>query len=542
MSGRLVRRTRFLDDDLRARLIADWRASLLGHPPDPALDADLPPPWPEVRARGRVLLSPWRALTLDRPEAAERVLELLVARVHKAAWAAQRDPEHPSQSPLYVQRAEVEALPPEDLLRAAPALLQRLCQEARGGWGRFGALIPLAEGLLAQDPESIELTENRTSEIEALRAAILERWDQARAEEVAAFEAQALRRALSALEPELERRREAIRRITRLVGVGLEAVTRGADWSSGFWRPETFRVLEDIAARLEANPSLSQLAEQLGRYEEAEGRVVARERAAAQARRQLRPHRAGASEITGLHRSGDLDRLTAADLALLADPDTELLFYARLLERQLLTYEMRGEAWFEEPLPTRQLRPERPPQRGPVVLCLDTSASMQGAPEAVAKALTLAVLRVALRERRPCHLIQFSSANDLRELELSRFPAALEPLVDFLAGAFYGGTDPRPALERALERVEEGPFTRADILLVSDGVFELDPAFLQRLERARGRVGLRICGLIVGAHGQDPAFGFTDRSWRWTGGDGLEGAAELVRDLRGSGPQSERQS
>ncbi|MCB9744674.1 MAG: VWA domain-containing protein [Alphaproteobacteria bacterium] len=537
MSDALADRARFLDDAPRAALIEAWRAHLLEREPPP-LPA-LPAPWPELHRRILALLAPWRAEVRGRPEAAERVLELLVSRVHKAAWAAASAPEHPARRPLHRALAEAEELDSRAFARQAPALLAQLNAEAIGGHGRFGALGPVAERLV-QELDSIEITENLTQDCEALRAALLERWARSRDEEIAAFEAEHLGQALRALKPELERRRSAMARITRLLGVGLESVARGADWSSGFWRPETFRALEHIAERLEANPSLQQLAEALGRYEQAEQAL--QEQELRERRPQLKPQRGGASEIVGLHRGGELDRLTAADIGLLGDPDTELLFYARLLERQLLTYEMRGEAWFEEERPTRRLMPERSRRRGPIVICVDSSGSMQGEPERIAKTLTLAVLRVALRERRPCHLIQFSSANDLRELELSRFPAALEPLADFLAGAFHGGTDPRPALDRAMQRVESGPFARADLLLVSDGVFELDAAFLQRFDRAREAVGLQVHGLLIGAHSRAQGFDFADATWAWSGGDSLEGAAALTRSLRGSGPQSERKS
>ncbi len=45
---------------------------------------------------------------------------------------------------------------------------------------------------------------------------------------------------------------------------------------------------------------------------------------------------------------------------------------------------------------------------GPIILCLDTSGSMRGARETVAKALALECLRGAHRQRRACYLYAFS--------------------------------------------------------------------------------------------------------------------------------------
>lgn len=88
------------------------------------------------------------------------------------------------------------------------------------------------------------------------------------------------------------------------------------------------------------------------------------------------------------------------------DP-ARLLFMARRLERTLLSYERCG--WADD-LPTRvltrqELRPAA--EQGPILLCLDTSGSMQGEPESVAKALALEATRAALRQRRRCLLYAF---------------------------------------------------------------------------------------------------------------------------------------
>lgn len=51
---------------------------------------------------------------------------------------------------------------------------------------------------------------------------------------------------------------------------------------------------------------------------------------------------------------------------------------------------------------------------GPIILCLDTSGSMRGARETVAKALALECLRGAHRQRRACYLYAFSGPSGSR--------------------------------------------------------------------------------------------------------------------------------
>ncbi|GIL90546.1 hypothetical protein Vretifemale_18190 [Volvox reticuliferus] len=84
------------------------------------------------------------------------------------------------------------------------------------------------------------------------------------------------------------------------------------------------------------------------------------------------------------------------------------LHRVRRAERMLLSYDRTG--WLDDE-PARvtsrmEIRPAA--ELGPIILCLDTSGSMRGARETVAKALALECLRGAHRQRRACYLYAFS--------------------------------------------------------------------------------------------------------------------------------------
>jgi uncharacterized protein with von Willebrand factor type A (vWA) domain len=59
----------------------------------------------------------------------------------------------------------------------------------------------------------------------------------------------------------------------------------------------------------------------------------------------------------------------------------------------------------------QEIRPAA--EMGPIILCLDTSGSMRGAREVVAKALALECMRGAHRQQRPCYLYAFSGPGAL---------------------------------------------------------------------------------------------------------------------------------
>lgn len=152
-------------------------------------------------------------------------------------------------------------------------------------------------------------------------------------------------------------------------------------------------------------------------------------------------------ETRGLTRSGDLSRMLPVEARLLANSRREKnavsrkLFMARRAERMLLSYERAG--WVDDQ-PSRvtdrlELRPAS--EMGPIIVCLDTSASMLGPRETVAKSLTLECMRGAIRQQRRCLVYAFSGPGDVQELELGMGSDSITNLLNFLTMSFSGGTD-----------------------------------------------------------------------------------------------------
>ncbi|KAI7839236.1 hypothetical protein COHA_006934 [Chlorella ohadii] len=176
-----------------------------------------------------------------------------------------------------------------------------------------------------------------------------------------------------------------------------------------------------------------------------------------------------------------------------------MLFMARRAERQLMSYERTG--WVEDE-PARltgrmEVRPAA--ELGPIIVCLDTSGSMYGSREVVAKAVALECMRGAHRQQRRCYLYAFSGPGDVAELELGNDAASFSNLLKFLTSGFGGGTDVDAPLERSLERVSSEEWALADILMVTDGeIPQPSEQVLERLAAAHEELGLEVHGLLVG--------------------------------------------
>jgi uncharacterized protein with von Willebrand factor type A (vWA) domain len=210
-----------------------------------------------------------------------------------------------------------------------------------------------------------------------------------------------------------------------------------------------------------------------------------------------------------------------AELALLGDADTEDLFYQRLIERRLVSLELVGVG--DEGVAQGD-------RRGPVIACIDTSASMEGAPEFAAKALVLAICRKVIPKGRVVHLILFGGPGERTELRLRRGLGGLEGMLAFLQRSFHSGTDFDGPLLRAMDLLDEGELDTADVLVVTDGLCRAGPEVVDRVRQVRDKRGVRIWSVVFGhgdTRGVDP---FSDEVWKIDPTQAAAGAA-LVRGL-----------
>ena len=278
----------------------------------------------------------------------------------------------------------------------------------------------------------------------------------------------------------------------------------GFDLTRGLWQQTGWKELDSLRKKLQDLRELRDMVRSLGR---GSGRGPLR-RAPRQRERQNFPMGLVRSpmepeQTSGLCRSDDLSRMMPSEMVLLASksPQARLLHFARRAERTLLSYERVG--WAEEPAVTVEGFETRPAaESGPIIVCLDTSGSMMGARETVAKAMVLECMRQSRSQQRACYLYSFSGPGDCQELELKLNSSGLYGLLEFLTGSFHGGTDVDEPFNRALARLNEAEWSNADILLVTDGeIAPPEQSIIDSLNLAKEELGLKVHGLLVGEAG-----------------------------------------
>jgi uncharacterized protein with von Willebrand factor type A (vWA) domain len=299
--------------------------------------------------------------------------------------------------------------------------------------------------------------------------------------------------------------------ISEVFGALHSETSFGWDLSKGILKHVGWSKVEEMNKLLKSLPQIAAIAKALGRAKSSDKEVGPEERIMAKVsrvREELQwveaPH--ARTHTDGIHKSDDIPRMLPMEGSLYRHPVFRKLWKAKLIERTLACYQIKGiekrsifsEEWVEEEQVVRKKL-----ERGPIIVCLDTSGSMQGVPETVAKAITLEAMRLAHAEGRDCLLYAFSGYGDVTEHDLDLSPAGIESLCAFLCMSFHGGTDISGPISAATGKLGEAKWKRADIIMVSDGAFDVPGHTQETLEEAKKKHGLRVHGLLVsnGYHG-----------------------------------------
>lgn len=333
-------------------------------------------------------------------------------------------------------------------------------------------------------------------EREILEQNLLEEWRHGLARKVQAVEDAFLEEHFSGYASQLDSKVAKLQTLGELLAPVYNFI--GHVWSDhlGSWNRLSWQHLEAYAQTLQRDSSLRELAELLGRWSSSRQAYEERRLLGPSVKETWRPERYGKSEITGIHQSDDLSAMIPSEIALLSTPETETLFALKYVEKKLLTFQYRSQGKRAEVQQESRLRRTTVDERGPFIVVMDTSGSMFGGPERMAKALALAVLELALRQQRRAYLISFSTG--ISTFEMTGMEQDLTRMVEFLRMSFHGGTDLQPALRETLDVLEREAYRYADVLVISDFILpRIDRELSDRVEVLRKSRGVSFHSLYV---------------------------------------------
>ena len=357
----------------------------------------------------------------------------------------------------------------------------------------------------------LQPTEEQTGAFERILTDLLSQWDALLQTRILEFHLRRLDQHKQDYLERLGRKVEEYRQLRSILNPFTEYL--GWDMSRDLWQSTSFDVLRGYDALLADERSLQQLADLLGKMREAEIELEEETFEKTIVRQEWVTDEHSRAEIVGVRESSDLSHMLSSEAALLSQSDTETAFLKKFADHSLLTlqFEDRHLRRNEEKLMEIDRR-IRKRERGPFIVCVDTSQSMMGRPEEIAKVLTLGILKMAVESDRRAYLISFSTG--IQTLDLHDVANSIDELARFLNMSFYGGTDATLALYEALRQLRTHDYRDADVLMISDFVmYKIDRDVLDEIAHFQHNKATEFHSLALAREANAEVLGRFDTNW-----------------------------
>lgn len=201
------------------------------------------------------------------------------------------------------------------------------------------------------------------------------------------------------------------------------------------------------------------------------------------------------------------------------------LFKKQFIEKQLMQFDKHDFTNEKKEISQKDNLPQK--IKGPFIMVIDTSGSMEGKPEDVAKAMALSIMNVVSKENRKCFIISFSTQVEL--FDAGDIRNNWKQFYNFLSKSFHGGTDIDIALVESIKIATQPEFALADILFISDmQIGKLNPKIEQDVNLLKQK-GTKFYSLTIDNSFSAENISFLDRNWVYDGSQ--ESIDKIVFDL-----------
>jgi len=190
-------------------------------------------------------------------------------------------------------------------------------------------------------------------------------------------------------------------------------------------------------------------------------------------------------ELHSITQGADLNHVLPQELLALRRPALKLDFYRRMMEKQLLQYDLNHREYMGQ---------------GPIIVLIDTSSSMRGAREVWSKGLALGMAEIAEKERRSFSYALFASGRaDLITDDFQVGQRSPDKLIKLASEFIGGGTDFEQPLQWALGKLQESKFNKGDIVMITDGECAIGNEFLKEMQKVQEEKQIRIYSILIGS-------------------------------------------
>ncbi len=303
----------------------------------------------------------------------------------------------------------------------------------------------------------------------------------------------------------LVRMMDQVTRNMKMKGVSEQRAVQAWEMMKGAWTETEFeRKLNEMKVQ-DRYPEIKEIVAKMGRVADANGK----DRLTIASGVDMKMEHSAGSDIEGITVGDDLNSLLPLELAQYSDEDMEGLFIYKYRTRRLQTFKYKSEI----SKPSRKLGFTHASRKGPMIVCIDTSASMYGTPERISSTLVSQLEQTAEDLDRDCFLIDFSvsiravdlmekrKANHLRKIGInlteddSPADSASTTHLPFIGG----GTSAKKMMKLMFELLDNDGlrYVNADVLWITDFLIPDPPQWMFDKLKEYRETGTRFYGLRI---------------------------------------------
>lgn len=254
----------------------------------------------------------------------------------------------------------------------------------------------------------------------------------------------------------------------------------------GEWNEYDFQRLLRVAKLQKEYPVLTILANRMGRKLDEEGRTTI---FAGHGYTDKMRH-SSKSDIHGVSVGNDISSLLPLEMAQMIDEDMGDIFIYKYATNSLQTFQHKSDMLH----PSRRLERKRASQKGPIIVAVDTSGSMQGKPQNISRSILMKLIEMSRKQKREMFVIAFA---------VSAYPIDVKrdqvKLLDFFAHDCQGDTNATKMMEQIFKLLDRSTiYMNADILLISDFHLPLVPMLMLDTLLHHRTLGTSFYGLQIG--------------------------------------------
>ncbi len=268
------------------------------------------------------------------------------------------------------------------------------------------------------------------------------------------------------------------KKIDKALKNSLEKVNEVKDmldmWGTEDGRPQTIEGKTELISKIKNNPMFQKLAKELGKL-----------RKLAKATMNKR-FTYGRGQRVGVEFGNKLNKALPSEFALLANKDTEALFYKKFVDKKLKQYKEKTEVY---------------EGRGHVIYMVDESGSTEGERAIWAKALGVSMMDIAVKDHRNFAFIPFDTrVGNVHHVNYENYS---EDIVLQIANTFLGGgTNFTAPIELATKLLKEDRYDNADLVFVTDGHAWIDEKVLKKFNEIKEKKKCKCVGILLDMGGR----------------------------------------